>query len=725
MNRLHDRVSFLPLTLSLFVCVLQASSQWQWQNPLPQGNRLSRVQFVDEQTVWASSDGSMLKSTTGEVTWQVITPPTRIYGQAMFFLDRDRGWIGGQGMDSAFPAHLLGTTNGGLTWTTQLNDSFGDFEAITFVNERQGWAAGQGAHIFHTTNSGMDWYLQNNLPIQSINALWFTDSLHGWGAGSTQRRVHTSDGGATWLIDTISIFSLNDITFIDSLRGWQCGDSRIEATTDGGLTWQVQLDSLQQQCVDLHALNPRLVWATSNRGHIVATTDGGASWSYQTNPNGTGIGKGLYGIAFRDSLTGTAVGTQGVILITSNGGASWTNLRQAVTLQPLFGIHFLNQEQGWVSGPGGTILKTSNGGMVWDSLTTNSTASLADVFFIDAARGWAVGGGGTILRTTDGGTSWFQQSTPIVRGWADIELGQQPIGWIVGYDILSDSRLLKTTDGGETWNLENSFVAPPGATQVQFTSPDIGWIMVGSAISGSMQVVYRTINGGASWSSVLTNNADTMLSSISFVDDSVGWVSTVEYTILRTTDAGISWQGFPTPEFFRKVFFKNLMNGWAASSSGEIYSSNDGGQTWIPQLSGVGGPLYDILFVDSSLGWAIGVDGTIIHTTNGGTTYVAPDEESIPIVHGFALLANYPNPFNGQTVIRFLSDRSLRNAKLTIYDILGHNVFEVSFEWLNAGANDFLWHGKNTAGQDLASGVYLYQIRTSTHSFTNKMLLLR
>ncbi|TLY26421.1 MAG: hypothetical protein E6K64_01485 [Nitrospirae bacterium] len=51
-------------------------------------------------------------------------------------------------------------------------------------------------------------------------------------------------------------------------------------------------------------------------GEFLRTTDGGATWI----PQASGTYKGLLGVSFTDSNTGTAVGWSGTILRTRTGG---------------------------------------------------------------------------------------------------------------------------------------------------------------------------------------------------------------------------------------------------------------------------------------------------------------------------------------------------------------------------------------------------------------------
>lgn len=96
-------------------------------------------------------------------------------------------------------------------------------------------------------------------------------------------------------------------------------------------------------------------------------------------------------------------------------------------------------------------------------------------------------------------------------------------------------------------------------------------------------------------------------------------------------------------------------------------------------------------------------------------------EETRP--NEFSLHQNYPNPFNPETIIRFtVSKRS--NVRLTIHNVLGRRVrtFEGHF---SPGTHTVTWNGKNSSGQEVASGVYLYRLTAGDYQETKKMVLLR
>ncbi|KPL04330.1 MAG: hypothetical protein AMJ90_01105 [candidate division Zixibacteria bacterium SM23_73_2] len=88
-----------------------------------------------------------------------------------------------------------------------------------------------------------------------------------------------------------------------------------------------------------------------------------------------------------------------------------------------------------------------------------------------------------------------------------------------------------------------------------------------------------------------------------------------------------------------------------------------------------------------------------------------------------ALKGNYPNPFNPETNIAFALPEA-GNVSLNIYNITGQLVWSHS-SWYGAGEHEITWHGKNTFGEDVASGIYFCQLNFGEKSATNKMVLLK
>jgi hypothetical protein len=85
----------------------------------------------------------------------------------------------------------------------------------------------------------------------------------------------------------------------------------------------------------------------------------------------------------------------------------------------------------------------------------------------------------------------------------------------------------------------------------------------------------------------------------------------------------------------------------------------------------------------------------------------------------YELSQNYPNPFNPTTEIRFQVP-VVSNVKLVVYNLLGQEVAVLVNERKEAGSYQVAFNGAN-----LASGVYLYQLKAGSFVQTLKMLLVK
>ena len=88
-------------------------------------------------------------------------------------------------------------------------------------------------------------------------------------------------------------------------------------------------------------------------------------------------------------------------------------------------------------------------------------------------------------------------------------------------------------------------------------------------------------------------------------------------------------------------------------------------------------------------------------------------------------LNNYPNPFNGLTVISY----TLKNCgriNLKIYAMQGQEVRTLVNENQQAGKHSVVWDGTDENGGSVGLGIYFYQLKTGNDfSLSKKMMLLK
>ncbi|MDR3627412.1 MAG: choice-of-anchor A family protein [Ignavibacteriaceae bacterium] len=107
----------------------------------------------------------------------------------------------------------------------------------------------------------------------------------------------------------------------------------------------------------------------------------------------------------------------------------------------------------------------------------------------------------------------------------------------------------------------------------------------------------------------------------------------------------------------------------------------------------------------------------MVANSNSGTTTGVVRESSTP--KEFALSQNYPNPFNPSTVIKYQIPKD-GFVIVKVYDLIGREVATLVNGYKSAGN-----YSVNFNASKLASGMYIYQLRSNSMVSTKKMLLIK
>lgn len=90
-----------------------------------------------------------------------------------------------------------------------------------------------------------------------------------------------------------------------------------------------------------------------------------------------------------------------------------------------------------------------------------------------------------------------------------------------------------------------------------------------------------------------------------------------------------------------------------------------------------------------------------------------------PLLH-----ANFPNPFNPNTLLRYdLVESGMVN--ITIHDMIGRKIKTLVNSSQSAGYKTIQWNATNDKNEPVAAGLYLYTIQTGEFRQTKKMVLLK
>lgn len=443
---------------------------------------------------------------------------------------------------------------------------------------------------------------------------------------------------------------LRGIFFVNARQGCAVGEQgNILLSSDGGESWIPAESGATVEFSDVFFLNERLGWAASYRGRggMYATRDGGKTWRLQS------ANVFAQSVSFSDSLRGAASGGSGVVYRTLDGGETWTQLRLP-TPNAVFNVRFLSApfdvSFGAAAARDGVFL-TRDGGATWrkTNLPTGDAPSPAirDVFFVDSLRGWACGANNALFATRDGGETWTAQQAPALRSNAEFS-ALQFFSPQLGYMSDDNFRLYKTLNGGETWTPAIQFPANGFLQDFHFATENDGWAITtrtfsASDISGDHVIVWRTRDGGATWTQAATNRVTRLTSArlLETGDDRLSALAVGAYSLNRTDNGGARWTIHrpETDTVWREgQFYQTIaaLGGGKAVAVGwysRVARTDDGGRRWIPlSLTETtrNDSLIGVYFVDSLYGWTVGIRhgynrapaiNRIYHTRDGGATW--------------------------------------------------------------------------------------------------------
>jgi hypothetical protein len=286
-------------------------------------------------------------------------------------------------------------------------------------------------------------------------------------------------------------------------------------------------------------------------------------------------------------------------------------------------------------------------------------------------------------------------------------------------------------------------VNEPVPVEYLWGSPTAGWRVRG---------VYTGLQSGTAAVRFVNTDADSAMEFFSGAPGPIGHGSAflldyVSDTTWRVVFADSSLRNSPRwvdSGMLDGQFVVAASNTWDRSQLDTTYSDFN---AYLPQGQKLGTWRLDSAYIDSFslldidsdhrtdliFAWASFLPAIMFrhHAANYESDFATGVGESLDAPLMVRLEQNYPNPFNATTNISFSvpSGRELvptgqvpnsNFVSLKVFDVLGQEVATLLQEEKPAGRYSVQWHATN-----LASGVYLYTLQTSTHKLTRKMLLVK
>jgi photosystem II stability/assembly factor-like uncharacterized protein len=709
------------ISLFVIICTLQvvySQSGWFWQNPLPQGNLLHAVTFINRDSGMAVGiSGTLMITTNGGQNWNIKT----IYRN---FVCRDIQinnhicYVSGINFNpqtSIYTGYLFRSTDFGNSWVQVLTENEDCYNALYFINEFTGFLAGGFyGKVKKTTNGGLIWSTQQLINESFINDIEFSDNNTGYILFSNGKIFKSTNCGVNWFQLTGTIltgYGCEEIRFPSTDTGYVSYSSpnKIFKTTNRGITWDSVVTNSTLWASSLDFINSKTGFAAGYGGKVIKTTNGGLSWNQLTLDTNIPV----YDICMIDSQYAFLTGDKGTIYKTIDYGNNWNNISHG-NRNWLFDIYFIDLNTGIAAGDG-LILRTTNSGLNWNIVFSDNVRNFRSIFFIDNNTGFAAGNN-WIFKTNNGGANWSWQNTNLADNFYSIFFINQNTGYLAG----DSGRVLITTDQGISWSLFVRFNANY-LFNVYFYNSQTGFVL------GELGKIYKTSNAGFNWvqQSVQTTN---YLFSIQMLNELTGYIAggtgPGSSVLRKTTDGGNNWtlQNSPLNDGLRDIYFFNVNEGIAVGDKGIIKTTN-GGNNWIelnPLHSGFIGSIY---FLNSNTGYIAGANGAILKTTDGGGLYLSINSENFYQPYSHSLYQNYPNPFNPVTKIRFdipVGNGRDRSVRVIVYDLLGRVVATLVNQLLKPGTYEVEFNGSS-----FASGIYFYKLFSDDFIDAKRMVLLK
>lgn len=268
---------------------------------------------------------------------------------------------------------------------------------------------------------------------------------------------------------------------------------------------------------------------------------------------------------------------------------------------------------------------------VYSPLLGNTLPWLNTVTFRDFNNGFAAGytnKRGCVLQTNDNGTTWSTVfTTNDTMQFYDITFSDSNTIFVAGASTWTSSQggmIAKSNDLGTTWT---ALPTHSGLSSISFPSSSVGYV------AGDFGTIMKTVNAGGSWNT-LTTGITSEISSIYFIDSLTGFAGSGK-KMLKTTDGGQNWTtyNFPGGDYIVTIYFPSVNIGYCRSygTAGnlELYKTTDQGLTWnLAYLRTTSTYCTSMFFSNDTIGY-LSVSFAVLKTIDGGMSW--NHQSSVPV----------------------------------------------------------------------------------------------
>ncbi len=512
---------------------------------------------------------------------------------------------------------ILKSTDGGETWTKSLDWSHNQQRGIQKVllnpkNRNSVWAATTEG-IFYSSDAGSSWNLNINLPYILVNDLL----IH---SNDTNKMIasvgnfkttgfgvyRTTDGGANWeklsgVPDfsgktLLGMYESNPDIIYASVADSTTGVGQLMKSTNFGTTWTTLPTNVSwgvqgwySHYIAVHPTNANLLFHAAVR--TVYSTDGGSSFSmtnsgysdnhgfaydptypnilYTANDDGiyrstdfgasfTDIGFGMmtgqfycgFSNSSQDSLLAIGQSQDHIPGYIYRGSVNWD--RSVVDEAGWTAIHPTNDSIMYADMRfGQRIYKSTNRGATfeyiaelsglgsWNAPLTIAHSSPAILYF----------GKDKVYKSTNSGLSWAATNSGFVLdGNPPVSMavagGDTDVVYVGNAPIYSRSQVWRTTNGGDSWTGVGNTLPDryPLDIAIQQDNSSVVYVAFGGFGAGR---IFKTMNGGDNWTDLTGTLPDVPTTAVAIdpLNSNYVYVGN-DIGVYLSTDAGSNWTTF-------------------------------------------------------------------------------------------------------------------------------------------------------------------------------------
>lgn len=219
--------------------------------------------------------------------------------------------------------HIVYSDDEGKTWTQAQVPVSSDLVAVSFADEKNGWAVGHYGVVLHTADGGASWSKQLDGKAAAEITLKYYEAKAG---ADLTPEVERAARQAKALVDEANTQTILDVSFVNDREGYIVGTfNRIFRTEDGGKTWTPLMDRTDNP-KELHFYaihsNAKATYLTGEQGMVWRLDkDKNRFVAMQTPYNGT-----LFGLIIDDGAL-LAYGMRGSLLRSGDEGKTWERVQ--------------------------------------------------------------------------------------------------------------------------------------------------------------------------------------------------------------------------------------------------------------------------------------------------------------------------------------------------------------------------------------------------------------